>query len=73
MAGPCLGACPPSPPRLFTVLLDPCEAAAEGVEEGVAEGVGLSHFSSLPLAVSELPDPELTPLKYFPFKLNIFQ
>ena len=33
--------------------------------------MGLSHLSSLPLAVSELPDPELTPLKinhfnYFP-------
>ena len=34
----------------------------------VPEGVGLSHLSSLPLAVSELPEPELTPLKYFYIK-----
>ena len=39
---------------LFTVFDDP--------HEGVADSVGESHLSSL-LAVSELPDPELTPLK----------
>ena len=33
----------------------------------IPDGVGLSHLSSLPLAVSELPDPELTPLKIYHF------
>ena len=39
---------------LFTVFDEP--------HEGVADGVGESHLSSL-LAVLELADPELTPLK----------
>ena len=40
---------------LFTVF-------DETFEEGVADGVGESHLSSSLLAVSELADPELTPL-----------